>query len=146
MNARAAHQRGFTLVEVLIAATILFTSLVVISEAYRANMASSHRAEAVTRLLTPLPLIVGGIRQRLREDPQERVEGQGEVFEVTYRFVATTSLFLPPPSRFDPDVSDFMTYRARFRLYDVSLSLETAGFERNFIYQEMAWLPLERAE
>lgn len=144
MAVRRAPIGGFTLVEVLIAATILFTALTVISEAYRASMASSRRAEVVVRLLSPLPFIVQSIGQRLRENPQERLEGRGEIFSVVYKFSAISSKFEPPPSRFEPDLGDFTTYQPRFRLYDVSLTLESEGYTRQFSYQEMAWLPLER--
>ena len=132
---------GFTLVEVLIASTILFGSLVVISEAYRTRMSSSYRAEAVTRLLTPLPLIVKSVRQKLRENPVEMVEGGGEIFKVRYQFSAKTSRFESPPSRFDPDLGGFTTYRPRFRLYDVMVTLQAEGYRREFLYQELAWQP-----
>jgi type II secretory pathway pseudopilin PulG len=143
MTSKRRPLAGFTLVEVLIASTILFGSLVVISEAYRTSMAASHRAEAVTRLLAPLPLIVKSVRQRLRDNPIEVVEGSGEIFDVQYRFAAKTARFEPPPPRFDPDLGGFTTYAPRFRLYDVTVILQAEGYQREFLYQELAWQPNE---
>ena len=137
------RQRGFTLIEVLIAATILFVAIAVISETYRASMQASRRAESVTAMLAPLPLIVSAIRSTLRDDPAERREGESELLGVRYRFEASTARFEAPPRRFDPDTAEFRDYPPRFRLYDVRLVLSHAGHERTYLYQELAWLPLE---
>lgn len=136
--------RGFTLIELLIASTILFAALVVISETYRTSMASSRKADAIAKMLTPLPLVVSNIRNRLRENPIERQAGEGDMLGVHYDFQANTVRFEPPPTRFDPDTTMVTSYAPRFRLYDVKLKLAIAGESREFIYQELAWLPLQR--
>lgn len=138
MRARLASC-GFTLIEVLIAATILFAALTVIAEAYRANMQATRRAETIVRMLTPLPMIVGKIQATLRESPLERAEGEGELLGVRYQFSAATVRFEPPAPRFDPDQSDFTSYPPRYRLYDVRLELGFASQRREFLYQELAW-------
>jgi len=136
------RQAGFTLIEVLIAATILFTAIAVISETYRTAMLSSRRADTVATMLTPVPLIVSAIRSTLRDDPAERRAGESEMMGVRYRYEATTALFAPPPRRFDPDTTVFTDYPPRFRLYDVRLTLDFRGQERVYLYQELAWLPM----
>jgi prepilin-type N-terminal cleavage/methylation domain-containing protein len=136
-------ERGFTLIEVLIAATVLFAAIAVISETYRASMLASRRAENVAAMLAPLPLIVAAIRSALREDPAERREGEAEMLGVRYRFDATTARFEPPAPRVDPDSGDLRQYPPRFRLYDVRLELSYREQERTYLYQELAWLPLE---
>ena len=50
--------RGFTLIEVLIAATILFTVLAFATETYRNSLLASSRAEGLVSLLTPLQQVV----------------------------------------------------------------------------------------
>jgi prepilin-type N-terminal cleavage/methylation domain-containing protein len=137
-------QRGFTLVEVLIAATILFAAVTVISETYRASMLASRRAENVAAMLAPLPLIVAATRSMLRDDPAESREGESEVLGVRYRFDATTASIEPPPPRLDPDTGEVQEYPPRFRLYDVRLVLNYREQERTYLYQELAWLPSAR--
>lgn len=132
-------QRGFTLLEVLIAATILFTVLAVAAGTYRNALLASSRAEGLVSLLTPLPLITSSIRDRLRADPAERVDGRAELLGVRFEWEATTARFAPPARRFDPDLTDFRDYPPRFRLYDVRLKLEKGGQQRVFLYQELAW-------
>jgi len=136
------RQAGFTLLEVLIAATILFAVLAVATETYRNALLASSRAEGLLNLLTPLPLITSSIRSQLRSNPVEELEGDAELLGVNYRWQATTARYGAPARRFDPDVADFRTYPPRFRLYDVRLKLERGGQERVFLYQELAWEPV----
>jgi len=133
--------RGLTLIEVLIASTILFAAITVISETYRASLAASDRAGRVVRALTPVPLITARIREDLRSDARDQVVGRGFILGVEYRFEARSVAFLSPPRRFDPDVGELVDYAPRYRLYDVSLSLQRGSTRRAYVYQEVAWLP-----
>jgi type II secretory pathway pseudopilin PulG len=136
--------RGFTLIEVLIAATITFTVIAVASASYSTSLQASRRAEAVVNLLAPLPLITTNIRNALRDAPRERLSGRAEMLGVRYQYDAHTIRYGAPPRRFDPDATEFRDYKPRFRLYEVQLALETAGAKRNFVYQELAWEPAEK--
>ena len=135
-------QIGMTLVEVLIASTILFLVVTVVSESYRGSLSAELRAQRVVELLTPVPLIVSKIRSDLRKTPESLVEGQGILAGVTFRYKAVSRRFDPPPPKFDPDLSDFVAYEPRFRLYQVNLSLSRGASSRSFSYQELAWTPL----
>jgi prepilin-type N-terminal cleavage/methylation domain-containing protein len=136
------RQAGFTLLEVLIAATILFTVLAVATETYRNALLASSRAEGLVNLLTPLPLITSAIRSQLRSSPVEKLDGNAELLGVRYEWQATTVRHGSPARRFDPDFTDFRDYPQRFRLYDVRLRLARGGQERVFLYQELAWEPV----
>jgi prepilin-type N-terminal cleavage/methylation domain-containing protein len=136
------RQHGFTLLEVLIAATILFTVLAVATETYRNALLASSRAEGLVNLLTPLPLITSAIRSQLRSSPVEKLDGKAELLGVSYEWDAATVRYGSPARRFDPDFADFRDYPQRFRLYDVRLKLARAGQERVFLYQELAWEPV----
>jgi hypothetical protein len=133
------HSRGLTLIEVLIASTILFVAITVVSETYRASLAASDRSDRFIRLVTPMPLITSSIRDVLRTEVQPRVVGGGRILGVDYQFEAASTAFLPPPRRFDPDAGEVVDYAPRYRLYDVKLELKRAGVRRSYIYQEVAW-------
>lgn len=136
------REAGFTLLEVLIAATIMFTVLAVATEAYRNALLASGRAEGLVTLLAPLPMVTASIRSQLRSNPAERLDGSAELLGVRYEWEATTVRYGSPAPRFDPDRADFRSYPQRFRLYDVRLKLARAGQERVFLYQELAWEPV----
>jgi prepilin-type N-terminal cleavage/methylation domain-containing protein len=138
------RERGFTLLEVLIAATILFTVLAVATETYRNSLLASSRAEGMVKLLTPLPLVTSSIRSQLRSNPVETLSGGAELLGVNYSWQATTARYGSPPRRFDPDATDFVDYPQRFRLYDVELTLRHGSQQRVFLYQEVAWEPMRR--
>lgn len=135
------HTAGFTLVEVLIASVILFATITVVAESYRTSLASSIRATATAELLTPLPLIVSTVRESLRSQPDERVKGQGEMLGVRYSFDAVTVRFEAPPPAFADNAEGLVRFAPRYRLYDVRLLLEHRAVRRQFVYQELAWLP-----
>lgn len=141
MNPGRKAIRGFTLIEVLIASTILFASLAVISESYRASLMASDKAAKTAEMLTPLPLILGHVKNKLLETPDELVEGQGEVLGVRFTFEARSAKFGAPVRRIDPDSGQRMVYQPRFRLYDVQLGLSRGTMRRVFTYQELAWAP-----
>jgi len=138
------RQRGFTLLEVLIAATILFAVLAVATETYRNSLLASGRAQGLVTMLTPLPLITSAIRNQLRSNPVEKLSGSSELLGVDYEWEAITVRYGSPPYRFDPDLTDFRSYPPRFRLYDVRLELGRGAQQRVFLYQEIAWEPMRR--
>ena len=139
-------QRGFTLIEVLVAAVIMFTVLATATLSLRTAMHASERASRTTELLAPLPFITPTIRSNLREESNDKLpseqSGAGRLFGVEYRYHATLVRSGAPPTRFDVDAAAVVEYSPRFGLYDVELELEREGETSRFIYQELAWQPL----
>ena len=140
---KCSLSRGFTLVEALIAATIFFATVGVLSEAYRASLAASRKAEITARLLTPLPIIVSHIANHLKDERADEWREQGSVLGVTYEAAATVARRVAPVQRVDPDAGVLVKSGARFKIYAVSIDLAVAGQRRRFQYEELAWLPLE---
>jgi prepilin-type N-terminal cleavage/methylation domain-containing protein len=132
---------GFTLVEVLIASVILFAAITIAADTYRTHLITPEKATATAKMLTPLPLIVGTIRNDLQQSPTESLEGRGELLGVRYDYRADTLQFAPPPRRFDPDRGEFRDYPPRYRLYGVKLNLYWQRRSRQFEYRELAWQP-----
>ena len=140
---KLARATGFTLVEALIAATIFFATIGVVSEAYRASMAASRKAELTARLLTPLPIIVSHIANRLKDERADEWREQAAMQGVRYDARARIARRVAPPRRFDPDSGVIVNSAARFKLYEVTVDLSVAGLTRQFKYEELAWAPLE---
>jgi type II secretory pathway component PulJ len=140
-DARSSKPTGFTLIEVLIAAVILFATITVVSESYRASLASGQRATTMVELLTPVPLIISTIRARIRERPEQRLTEEGQLLGVRYAFEAVSVRFEPPPPSIDFEMQTLRVFKPRYRLYEVTLHLERRSVKRRFVYQELAWLP-----
>ena len=134
---------GFTLVEALIAATIFFATVGVLSEAYRASLAASRKAEITARLLTPLPIIVSHIANHLKDERADEWRERGLMQGVRYDVSARVAKRVAPPRRVDPDAGVVVNSGARFKLYEVTIDLTVSGQSRQFKYEELAWAPLE---
>jgi hypothetical protein len=133
--------RGMSLVEVLISATILFVGLAVLSDGYRASLAAGQKAATTAELLTPLPVIVGVIKQDLFRRLSDRVEGSGRVLGVQYKFVATSIRFAPPPAGYDFRSDSNRSFSPRYRLYSVDLMIVRGTADRRLVYRELVWQP-----
>lgn len=133
------NNRGFTLIEVLIAAAIMFSVLAVTAVSFKTARQSSDKAADTILLLAPLPLIMDTIRTQIRANPLENLNGDGAFSGVQYRWTAETQLFLAPPSFVEPESLAKIQYEPRYRLYKVQLTLTYGAQERQFIYKELAW-------
>ena len=142
MTGGRGRSRGFTLLEVLIAASIFFASIVVIAESYRATVAAHKRSEAVVRMVTPVPLLVSRVENLLRENPTDTLEEEGILLGVAYRVKATVVRDVAPLEGIDVDTGEFRSYEPRFKLYEVTIALSAGGQRKNFSYRELAWTPL----
>lgn len=142
----STRQRGFTLVEVLIAAVIMFTVLATATLSLRGALVASERATRTTELLAPLPWITSTIRERLREATRDGLtpeySGGGVLFGVEYRYRAVNVRSAAPPPRFVEEEADLVEYAPRFGLYDIELELAREDETSSFLYQELAWSPL----
>ena len=132
---------GFTLVELLIASTILFAALAIVADGYRGVVTASARSSDTASLLAPLPLIRTHIQARVRATADERVSGSGTLLGVGFEFTAESVKFSPPQPTFDLETTEMLYFEPRYRLYEVSLILARGRRQETFVYQELAWLP-----
>ena len=131
--------RGLSLIEVLIAATILFAALAVVSDGYRSSVTAGQRAATAAELVTPLPVILGVVKRQLFDQLSDRVTGSGEFLGVDYRFSADSLSFSPPPAGYDFSSDSERIFKPRYRLYSVELVLSKGSATRKLVYRELAW-------
>lgn len=130
---------GFTLVEILIASTILFMTVATATVTYRTLIMSNTRAEQVIATQSVFPLVQTSITQSLRDSFGRQQQGQGELNGWSYRWQASQQSKNPPAARFDPDLGVFTEYQPRYRLFEVSVSLSKNDYTREFKFTELAW-------
>jgi len=133
---------GFTLVEVLIASTILFAVLVTVSVSFQSAKENSQKADTVLRLLQPLPAIQSQIRAELQVGVGRDTQGSGNLLGVHYEWRGNIIKSAPPPAQFQLETNDYLTYRDRFFLYQITLTLTSLNYHREFSYTELAWATL----
>jgi|GEM_PF-6679437 Tfp pilus assembly protein PilV len=131
------QQTGFSLVETLVAAMILFAVLSTAFLAFQGSILSSAKAQSRIELLASVPLIRRDISQRLRST--SNLSGRGVVDLFRYSWTATPRV---SGSAFNPSLGESPTPSSEdreFVLWDVVFQVESAGSRREFAFIELAW-------
>lgn len=134
--------KGLTLIEVLVAAVILFAALSLSAVSISTLRQSSAQAEKVIKTLQPARMIMLSIREHIRADPQDSLSGRGGVEQVSYQWHAQLLKAGSAPEQLDIDSGSIVTPPQRFRLYSVDLTLQFAGRTEQLQFKELAWQPL----
>jgi len=136
------QQRGFSLVEVLVASVILFSAIASVTMIYRGAFISSKTAEGHVELAGVLPSILSVIRQDIRNQgalPLSELSNQGNAWGVDYQWQATQQSFLPPQPVFSPDSGRLEEFPAKYKLWQVSLILSKDKLHKQYQFNEVSW-------
>lgn len=140
------NQRGFSLVEVLIASVILFAAVGLAVVAFQSSVKSVQSAESTAEVLAPLPILLDAIELKLRDVPAQPYQEQGNILGVSYQWLAEPKEFYAPKARFDPDIANFVTYPERFVIYQVRITVSKEGRSRTMQYEKLGWMPAMPAD
>ena len=146
------YQQGFSLIEVLVAAVILFMVLTASLLIYRSAMSASVGAESALRLSMDVPqarqLITDQMRQGFSNPPRS---GQFELGDAEFVWDATLAasgqLTDLEAIEIDQSLSEGGSVRVAldrgFYLWDVSMVVSLNRQRREFSFKEVTW---DRAE
>lgn len=134
------QQQGFTLIEVLIAATILFAVIGVVSQSYRGATIASSKATRSAELLGITPLLLDTIRFRLKVEPKLRsVADEGVLNGFMFTWRAEIVENGAPPSRLSPEDGGIVSFDNKFYLWDVELTVTKDDYSQHFRFKELTW-------
>ncbi|MCH8502471.1 MAG: prepilin-type N-terminal cleavage/methylation domain-containing protein [Aliidiomarina sp.] len=137
------QQRGFTLIEILIAMTILFAAVATSMLAFQNSMHSTERAARAVTLLTPVDDIIAHIRGELQEqvlhNAADELSGDGRVLAVDYQWRATVDARRYPSEATATLESERVNAQREFILYRIELTLTQDRAQRDFEYLELVW-------
>ena len=131
------QQTGFSLVETLVAAMILFSVLSTAFLAFQGSILSSAKAQSRIELLASVPLIRRDISQRLIS--ASNLSGRGVVGLFRYSWTATPRV---SGSAFNPSLDESPTPSSEdreFVLWDVVFQVESSDSQREFTFVELGW-------
>ena len=131
---------GFTLIEVLIAATILFTVVAAVSQVYQGATKASMSASRSVEVSALVPLLADTISFHLRQaDVTQQVSQQGILND--YRFSWTASVIRKgaPPPRFELETDSFTTFDEKFYLWQVELEIEKDSYTQQYQFTTLSW-------
>ncbi|UCX03974.1 PulJ/GspJ family protein [Shewanella sp. HL-SH4] len=133
-------QQGFTLIEVLIAATILFAVIGAVSQTYQGALIASTKATRSAELLGVTPLLLDTIRFRLKlENKTNTINDEGIINGFEFYWTATVIEKGSPPSRFSPEDGEIINFNDKFYIWEVELTLKKQDFTKSFVFNELTW-------
>jgi len=133
---------GFTLIEVMVAAVILFSVIASVSLIYRGAFISSQKANDHIEITGVLPSILATLRHQIREQANSsltKLNDQGITWGVNYEWQAELLEFKSAPEKFDADSGQFGTPQKRYKLWQVTLILKKNGLSKQYTFKELSW-------
>jgi len=133
------HNQGFTLIEVLIAAIILFSSIALVGQLFSASSLSSQKAAKVAQYNQVVPLVNRmikiDIQQRAKDRSLANMDGTMNFFDIDFIWRAERISFLPPPM----SALDEQPWSDRFGLYDVSVITQQQNKQSQYSFNVATW-------
>jgi len=119
-----SSQKGFTLIEVLIAAIILFSSIALVAELFSSSSLSSQKASQVTQYNQTLPLVKNIIKDNIQLQAKDRsisqMNGTVLAFGVSFIWNAQRVSLLPAA----PEEESDSPGENKFGLFSVTIATE----------------------
>tara|TARA_R110002167_G_scaffold366448_1_gene597401 strand:- start:23487 stop:23936 length:450 start_codon:yes stop_codon:yes gene_type:complete len=135
-------QQGFTLIEVLVAAVILFTSIALVSNVYRGAFLSSDKADKHLVINSVLPAILATVRDDIRTQSylaDSVIKRNSNMWGINYKWEANLIDFKSAPERFDVDFGYLVTPPKKYKLWHVTLIISKGNSFKTFNYNELGW-------
>ena len=133
---------GFTLIEVLVAAMILFSSLAVIALIYRGALVASDKAEKHVEIANIVPNILTKVQREIRaQSAQEKstISGKGNDWGVEYSWSANLLVYKSPLPIYDVELGSFTEKPKKYKYWQVKLVTFIGNTQQQFSYNEVSW-------
>lgn len=131
---------GFTLLEVLVASTILIITISAMTLIYRTAVLSSTKASKNVQLYGNISLITNTIQNQIRGGNSTKSKsGENQINGTKYSWKSELIEKKGAPLRFNPDEGIWEEQPARFYLWKVYLTVENENLSKNYEYHELSW-------
>jgi len=141
----ASKQRGFTLMEVLVAGIILFLVITTVTLIYRGAVLSSTKAESAVIINGSLPAIINLVQAQIQSDMQAektQISGEDSFGKVNYQWRARLLSAKGALPRYVPGGSP-VEQPKRYKLWGVELQIHYQGSTREFSYRDYSFQALQ---
>lgn len=136
---RHVHNTGFTLIEVLIAAIILFSSVALIAQLTGSARLTSDKATQTTAIYQTAPLVIQMIKAQVQAKAKAQAisefSGTVMMLGVQYQWQATRTSFKAAPK----DIDDVNDPKQRFGLYNIEVTAAYNQVEHRFSFEVASW-------
>ncbi len=136
----AQYQKGFTLIEVLVASFILFLVISAVTMVYRGALLSSNKAERTLVFSALVEPISEQIRSHIRSSKdEEQLQGNGEMGELVFSWHASAKYQSKAPEQFNALNGNVDSGNKTFKLWDVTLQIKLKSATREYHFSELSW-------
>lgn len=133
-------QRGLTLIEVLIAAIILFAVVASVSQVYQVAVTASIRASRTVESAALVPLLADTITFQVRQaETLSALSGKGIIDNFVFSWSASVINRSPPAPRFEFQTDNYVVGEERFYLWKVELQVSRDSFQRDYQFTVLSW-------
>ncbi|NWL15264.1 prepilin-type N-terminal cleavage/methylation domain-containing protein [Pseudoalteromonas sp. Scap03] len=135
-------QSGFTLIEVLVASVILFSSIAIVGVVYKGVLVSTVKAEKHMHLTSVVSTAVDKIERKLKtigNSAQQEDSGTFVLLGVTANWHAVLVQSKSPPDLFDPDSGKSVQIEKKYNLWRVELKLNYKGTSQVYNFSGLNW-------
>jgi len=118
---------GFTLLEVLVASTLLFACISVVTLIFKSAYVASQKAQIKVEQTGVIPALLPLIQQSIRQQTTrfgDQLSGNGIIWGMNYQWQAHVIAFKSPADKFDVDTTRMESYPKRYKKWLVSLELD----------------------
>lgn len=136
------NNSGFTLIEVMVAAVILFSVIATVSMVYRGAFLSSEKANKHIVISAVMPSVISNIQMDIRKKEnksKELLSGKSKAWEVDVQWKATLIEEKHPPKKYDAFTNKLSTAPIKYKLWQVQLTLEHNNSIKEYQYNELSW-------
>jgi prepilin-type N-terminal cleavage/methylation domain-containing protein len=134
------NDKGFTLIEVLLASVILIITISTMTLIYRTAAISSLTASDNVKLNGSVGFIMNDIKSQVRgNNATTELSGKGILSGVEYAWRTELEQLKSAPPRFDTDAGWLKNQPKRFYLWNVKLNVSYKGRQLDFVYKEISW-------
>ncbi len=131
--------KGFTLIEVLVASFILFLVLAAITMVYRGALLSSNKAERTLQYSSLVEPISEQIRLQLQSSTNNELQGQGSMGVINFTWSARQAFQAKAPALLDAESGELSQGNKTFRLWHITLTLQLKTSSREYHFSEVSW-------
>jgi len=136
------RSKGFTLLEVMIAALIIFSAIAVSTLVYRGALLSSAGASNHIKINSMVPASVSVIKEQILEKSntnESAISGEFNQFNAKVEWSANLISFRSAPAYFSTDTGEMITPEKRFKLWQVNMKISLPDKTKHYSYKEMSW-------
>lgn len=137
------NNSGFTLIEVMVAAVILFSVIATVSMVYRGAFLSSEKANNHINIAAVVPSVLAMIKLEIQSKKNEHkslLTGNDSTWQVKYQWQAQLLEQKSPPSKYDDFTKEMATAAIKYQLWQVQLTIEHKGFTKKHQFKELSWI------